>query len=154
VNTNATPVWLSVQAQLQIFSTPDAADIEIDGDFVGSTPSTVGVAAGKHRLVVRKNGLAIWERTITVSTGLVRVNATLEADSEETAARNATQGASAEAQKPQATPVASGLDATEIERDEEYSIGARFFGKPNVRHDGVEVSIFRRELHDFHSSRL
>ena len=33
------------QIQLQVSSTPDGADIEIDGNYVGNTPSTVGAAA-------------------------------------------------------------------------------------------------------------
>jgi hypothetical protein len=67
-------------AQLQISSTPDGADIEIDGSFVGNTPSTVGVASGPHDISVKKAGFKPWERKINVSTGQVNVNATLEAD--------------------------------------------------------------------------
>jgi S1-C subfamily serine protease len=37
-------------------------------------------------------------------------------------------------------PVASGPDAIGTERDDESSIGAWFFGRPSVRHDGVGVS--------------
>jgi hypothetical protein len=69
----------AAQAQLQVTSTPDAADIEIDGGFVGDTPSTVGVASGQHQLSVKKAGFKPWERKITVSSGQVNVNATLEA---------------------------------------------------------------------------
>jgi len=66
-------------AQLQIASTPDGADIEIDGGFVGSTPSTVGVVSGQHDISVKKPGFKPWERKITVSSGQVNVNAALEA---------------------------------------------------------------------------
>ena len=52
----------AVGAQLEASSTPDGADIEIDGNFVGSTPSTVGVAAGPHQLSVKKAGFKHWER--------------------------------------------------------------------------------------------
>ena len=131
----------TAQAQLQVSSTPDDADIEIDGNFVGSTPSTLGVATGQHRLVVKKNGLKPWDRMITVSTGLVRVNASLEPDSNETADRNASQGSSAEPRKPAVESLASGFKPAGTERDEEPSIGALFYGEPNVRHDGVEVSV-------------
>jgi hypothetical protein len=65
-------------AQLRITSTPDAADIEIDGSFVGNAPSTVGVAAGQHQISVKKSGFKPWERKIAVSSGQVNVNATLE----------------------------------------------------------------------------
>jgi hypothetical protein len=74
----ATASAATAQAQLQVSSTPDAADIEIDGSFVGNTPSTVGVAPGQHQLSVKKTGFKPWERKITVSSGQVNVNAVLE----------------------------------------------------------------------------
>ena len=65
-------------AELEVSSTPDGADIEIDGNFVGSTPSTMGVAAGPHQLSVKKAGFKPWERKITVSSGHIKIDATLE----------------------------------------------------------------------------
>jgi len=66
------------EAQLQVTSTPDGADIEIDGSFVGNTPSTLGVAPGQHQLSVKKTAFKPWERKIAVSSGQVNVNAVLE----------------------------------------------------------------------------
>jgi hypothetical protein len=66
------------QVQLQVSSTPDAADIEIDGSFVGDTPSSVGVLAGQHQISVKKSGFKPWQRKIAVSSGQVNVNAVLE----------------------------------------------------------------------------
>jgi|GEM_PF-1357809 len=63
---------------LAISSTPPGADIEIDGNFVGSTPSTVGITAGQHVVAVKKSGFKPWERKITVSSGHVKVDASLE----------------------------------------------------------------------------
>jgi hypothetical protein len=68
-------------AELEVSSTPDGAEIEIDGNFVGSTPSTLGVAAGPHQLSVKKAGFKPWERKITVSSGHIKIDATLEAQS-------------------------------------------------------------------------
>ena len=68
-------------AELEVSSTPDGADIEIDGNFVGSTPSTLGVAAGPHQLSVKKAGFKPWERKITVSSGHIKGDATLESQS-------------------------------------------------------------------------
>jgi len=68
-------------AQLQVSSTPDGADIEMDGKFVGHTTSTVGVAPGEHQLVVRKSGYKPWEKKIAVSSGQVKVDAVLEPES-------------------------------------------------------------------------
>ncbi len=66
------------QAHLQVTSTPDGADIEIDGNYVGNTPSTVGLAAGQHQISVKRTGYKPWERKISVSSGQVNVNAALE----------------------------------------------------------------------------
>jgi hypothetical protein len=68
------------QAQVQVTSAPDGADIEIDGIFVGDTPSAVGVASGQHDIAVKKTGFKLWERKIAVSSGQVHVNAVLEPD--------------------------------------------------------------------------
>src|SRR6266478_83301 len=67
--------------ELEVSSTPSGADIEIDGNFVGSTPSTVGVAAGPHQLSLNKAGFKPWERKITVSSGHIKIAATLESQS-------------------------------------------------------------------------
>ena len=68
-------------AELEVSSTPDGADIEIDGNFVGNTPSTLGVAAGPHQVSVKKEGFKPWERKITVSSGHIKIDATLESGS-------------------------------------------------------------------------
>jgi hypothetical protein len=68
-------------AELEVSSIPDGADIEIDGNFVGSTPSTLGVAAGPHQISVKKAGFEPWERKITVSSGHIKIDATLESRS-------------------------------------------------------------------------
>jgi hypothetical protein len=68
-------------AQLQVSSTPDGADIEIDGIFVGQTISTVGVAPGERQLAIRKSGYKPWEKKIAISSGQVKVDAVLEPES-------------------------------------------------------------------------
>ncbi|HTZ97616.1 MAG TPA: PEGA domain-containing protein [Terriglobales bacterium] len=68
-------------ATVKVSSTPDSADIEVDGNYVGSTPSTVGLAAGQHEISVKKPGFKPWKREISVSSGQVNVNAALEPDS-------------------------------------------------------------------------
>jgi hypothetical protein len=76
----APPQEQSAGAQVEVSSTPDAADIEIDGKFVGSTPSSVGITPGEHDIVVKKPGFKPWEKKVTVSTGHVKVDAQLEAE--------------------------------------------------------------------------
>ncbi len=65
-------------ASLTVDSNQAGADIEIDGNFVGNTPSTVSVAAGQHMITVKKKGYAEWSRTMTVSGGSVRLEADLD----------------------------------------------------------------------------
>jgi hypothetical protein len=59
----------STATRLLLESTPSGADIEIDGNFVGSTPSAVEVTEGDHAVSVKKTGFKTWERTMKVSTG-------------------------------------------------------------------------------------
>jgi hypothetical protein len=75
----ATPPAAAAQAFVTIDSTPPDADIEIDGSFVGNTPSTVAVAPGSHQIAVKKKGFADWSKTLNVTGGSVRLNAELEA---------------------------------------------------------------------------
>ena len=66
-------------AKLQVESDPSGADIELDGSFVGSTPSDVQVAEGEHTITVKKAGFQDWERKTKISGGSsVHVNAGLE----------------------------------------------------------------------------
>lgn len=64
--------------QISMSSTPNGADIEIDGSYVGSTPSVIDVAAGDHSVVITKSGYKSWQRKIKVSGGSVNVSAELE----------------------------------------------------------------------------
>lgn len=66
------------QASLTIDSTPAGADIEIDGAFVGNTPSTVSVASGSRQISVKKKGFAAWTRTLNVTGGTIHLTAELE----------------------------------------------------------------------------
>jgi hypothetical protein len=60
---------------LTIDATVPNCDIEVDGNFVGNTPSTLNLTPGKHAIVVKKTGYQTWSRTMLVSTGAVRLNA-------------------------------------------------------------------------------
>jgi len=67
-----------VSAKLVLESNPPGADIEVDGSFVGNTPS-VQVAEGSHTVSVKKTGFKDWERKLKVSGGSsVHLNAELE----------------------------------------------------------------------------
>ena len=68
----------AAQASLVIDSTPSGADIEIDGGFVGNTPSTLSVTPGSHQVAVKKKGFTDWAKTLNVTGGSVHLNAELE----------------------------------------------------------------------------
>jgi hypothetical protein len=69
----------TVMGKLSIGSAPDGADIEVDGSFVGNTPSDVQLAEGEHTVSVKKAGFKDWERKVKVTGGSsVRLNAELE----------------------------------------------------------------------------
>jgi len=67
-----------IQASLVIDSTPPGADIEIDGAFVGNTPSNVSVAPGSRQIAVKKKGFTAWTRTLNVTNGTIHLNAEME----------------------------------------------------------------------------
>jgi hypothetical protein len=66
------------QTSVVIDSTPSGADIEVDGAFVGNTPSTVSVAPGSHQIAVKQKGFTDWTRILNVTGGTVHLNAQLE----------------------------------------------------------------------------
>ena len=75
----SSPSPSSTSAKIQLESNPAGADIEIDGNFVGNTPSEVQVAEGGHTITVKKTGFTNWERKMKVSGGSsIRLNAELE----------------------------------------------------------------------------
>ena len=66
-------------AKLQLESNPPGADIEVDGNFVGNTPSDVQISEGDHIISVKKTGFKNWERKLKVNAGSsVHLSAELE----------------------------------------------------------------------------
>jgi hypothetical protein len=57
------------QAQLTITSEPSGAEIEINGEFIGNTPSTVTVKEGNVIVTVKKVGYHPWQRSLKVTGG-------------------------------------------------------------------------------------
>jgi len=69
----------AVLSTVDIKSTPDGAEITVDDKFMGSSPSSLRLAAGDHKIKLAKPGFKTWERTMTVSAGATAtVDATLE----------------------------------------------------------------------------
>ena len=80
VATNGTPAAANVtKGRMHLESAPPGADIELDGSFVGNTPSDVEIAEGEHTIGIKKVGFKSWERKMKVSSGSsVNVSAELE----------------------------------------------------------------------------
>jgi hypothetical protein len=56
-------------ASVIVKSTPPGCDINVDGKFMGSTPSTIQLAPGEHEVSIEKEELRPWQRTMTVTAG-------------------------------------------------------------------------------------
>ncbi len=81
---SSAPAASGPSAKIELVSDPSGADIELDGSFVGNTPSDVHVGEGDHTFTVKKAGFKDWERKLKVSAGSsVHLSAELE--------KNATQ---------------------------------------------------------------
>jgi len=74
----STVMAASATAELDITSKPDGAEINIDGNFVGNTPSNVTVASGQHTITIKMTGYQTWDRSIRTSGGKINLAATLE----------------------------------------------------------------------------
>ena len=60
-------------------STPDGAEITVDDKFMGTTPSTVQLTPGEHKIIIMKTGFKSWERTMTINpNGSVNLDVSLE----------------------------------------------------------------------------
>jgi|GEM_PF-2055210 len=134
VEANPKSSALTYGVTAEISSDPSGADIEIDGGFVGTTPSSVGIGAGEHTLRVLRNGYQPWERTLRSSTGNIKIAAALEAMS----------ATASEVDGPVIAPlpvrVAEHAAGFSSGYPEEIFMGVSFAGNPTARHDGVEIS--------------
>ena len=60
-------------------STPAGAEVTVDGRYVGSTPSVLGLTTGTHVVVVSMSGFAQWKRQLDVTSGSeLTINAVLQ----------------------------------------------------------------------------
>jgi hypothetical protein len=65
-------------ATLTVEASVAGADILVDGNFVGSTPSTISMTPGQHTITVQKKGYADWSRSMNVAGNAVHLSAELE----------------------------------------------------------------------------
>jgi hypothetical protein len=67
------------QSSIAVDASAPNCDIEVDGNFMGNTPSTLNLAPGKHEIVVTKKGYQDWSRSMVVVSGAVRLSAEMVA---------------------------------------------------------------------------
>jgi len=65
------------RTELAIWSKPPAADIFLDGGYVGKTPYTQIVPPGEHTITMHKKDFATWQRRVQATGGKLRVGAAL-----------------------------------------------------------------------------
>jgi hypothetical protein len=75
----ATAAVAAAGSALTVDASVPNCDIEVDGSFVGNTPSTLNLVPGKHDIVVKKAGYKDWTRSMTVTGGTVRLSAEMVA---------------------------------------------------------------------------
>lgn len=64
---------------LAVKSSPDGADITINGKYMGNTPSNLNLAPGEYNVVIEKSGFKPWQRTMTIGQGSeLKIDATLD----------------------------------------------------------------------------
>ena len=64
---------------VNVTSTPDAAEVYVDGQFYGNAPATLKLKPGKHTIAVKMAGYKDWSREITTDAGSdARLSAGLE----------------------------------------------------------------------------
>jgi hypothetical protein len=72
------PAPSATTSKLSVTSNPDSADINIDDEFMGTTPSVFQFSVGEHTIALRKAGYKLWQRKMKVVTGEINPNADLE----------------------------------------------------------------------------
>lgn len=78
-----------VTSAVWVTSTVPGAQIFVDEDFVGNTPSTINVTAGKHVITVKKSGFQDWVRIVDFSAGSIALDAELSGEANETSTADA-----------------------------------------------------------------
>jgi hypothetical protein len=66
---NSAPATPDSAASVQLSSDPTGAEVTIDGNYVGNTPSLIKLAPGKHSITMTMPGYAPWVRSIETAAG-------------------------------------------------------------------------------------
>ena len=101
----------AITSTVVVSSTPPGADIFVDEDLVGTTPSTINVTAGKHVVTVKKSGFQDWICAVRFSGGSITLDAELAGEPNEM--RTADPPTTSDSTKGSASP---GISANSLQR--------------------------------------
>lgn len=65
-------------ATLEFWSSPSGANVYLDGQLVGKTPSSYTIAPGEYTITMRKQNFGTWQRKLQVTNGKRRIAGYLE----------------------------------------------------------------------------
>ena len=63
------PIAADATGTVELHSTPDGAEVYVDGAFIGNAPATLKLAPGQHTIRVSQFGFKDWSRDITIQAG-------------------------------------------------------------------------------------
>ncbi len=66
------------RATVDVSSVPAGAEITVDGQFRGSTPSSLELSDGDHTVVVQRRSFKVWERSVRITGGKITLTAELD----------------------------------------------------------------------------
>jgi hypothetical protein len=64
-----TPSGTLSTGTLEVHSTPEGAEVYVDGAFIGNAPATLKLSPGQHTIRVTQSGFKDWSRDISVQAG-------------------------------------------------------------------------------------
>jgi PEGA domain len=77
--TPSTAAMASATGTLEVHSSPDGAEVYVDGAFVGNAPATLKLTPGQHTIRCTQSGYKDWSREISIQSGSeAHLTATLE----------------------------------------------------------------------------
>jgi hypothetical protein len=129
-------------------SVPPGADIEVDGSFVGSTPSDLEIGIGEHMISVKKDGFKDWNRKLKINgASKVHLSAELETIASPSSSMSSGEGNAATLTSPpqggvNPVPTSSlnNVHDDSANGSPHSTIGASTDGNPDVRHDGITLA--------------
>ena len=65
----AAPTGVSTTGTVEVHSTPEGAEVYVDGTFIGNAPATLKLSPGQHTIRVTQSGYKEWSREIGVQAG-------------------------------------------------------------------------------------